>query len=305
MPLHTHVRAVRSFNRFYTRKIGLLAEGHLNSPFSLAEVRVLYELAHRNAPVAADIARDLGLDTGYLSRILQRFRKRGLVARTRSARDGRQSHLALTPKGKRIFQALDRTTNREVGAMIQQVSPGGQARLVHAMETIIAALGGRTAAPPVVFRSHRPGDIGWVVHRHGVLYAQEHGWDERFEAAVAGIAARFIQNFDPERERCWIAERAREIVGSVFLVRESDSVARLRLLLVEPAVRGQGIGHRLVDECIRFARRRGYQQIILTTESTLKAAQHVYEKAGFQLVSEARHATFGVPMTGQTWVLSL
>ena len=300
------VGAVRRFNRFYTRKIGLLGEGHLRSPFSLTEVRVLYELAHRAAPVASEIGKDLGLDAGYLSRILRNFRQRGLVKRTRSESDGRQSRLALTAKGKAAFEPLDRAASREIGAMLKPLPAVEQAQVVAAMRTISRTLGGETGLEAgVVLRRHRPGDIGWVVHRHGVLYAQEQGWDERFEAVVAEISARFVQNFDPRRERCWIAERDGEILGSVFLVRESEVVARLRLLLVEPAARGLGIGKRLVTECIRFARRAGYRQVVLLTESTLKTAQHIYEKAGFRLVREEEHSHFGFPVLGQTWELEL
>ncbi|HLK48280.1 MAG TPA: bifunctional helix-turn-helix transcriptional regulator/GNAT family N-acetyltransferase [Bryobacteraceae bacterium] len=300
------VEAIRRFNRFYTRKIGLLGEGHLDSPFSLTEVRVLYELAHRDGAVAAEIGKDLGLDPGYLSRILQRFRKRGLVARTRSKKDARQSRLALTAKGKAVFRPLDRAANREIGALWKQVPPAERPRVVEAMRVMAQALRGEgEPAAAVMLRPHRPGDIGWVVHRHGILYAQEQGWDERFEAVVAEIAARFVHNFDPQRERCWIAERAGEILGSVFLVRESDTVARLRLLLVEPSARGLGLGKRLVDECIGFARRARYRQMVLLTESTLKPAQHIYEKAGFRLVEEKEHWEFGIPVIGQTWQLEL
>jgi DNA-binding MarR family transcriptional regulator/predicted N-acetyltransferase YhbS len=300
------VQAVRRFNRFYTRRIGLLREGHLNSPFSLTEVRVLYELAHRQAPVAVEIGKDLGLDAGYLSRILLGFGKRGLVKRTRSERDARQAHLTLTPKGRAVLRPLDRAASQEIGALLKQLPPGEEARVIEAMRVIARALGGPAARDArIVFRQHRPGDIGWVVHRHGVLYAREQGWDERFEAVVAEIAARFVHNFNPRRERCWIAERGGEIVGSVFLVRESDDVARLRLLLVEPAVRGLGIGKRLVQHCLRFARRAGYRKIVLLTETTLETAQHIYQKAGFRLVAELQHGEFGFPVVGQTWELNL
>ena len=300
------VRAIRHFNRFYTRKIGLLGEGHLQSSYSLTEVRVLYELAHRAAPVASEIAKDLGLDAGYLSRILRNFRQRGLVKRQRSESDGRQSHLALTPRGKAAFRPLDRAASQEIGAMLKPLAAGERGQVVTAMRTITRALGGGSEPKAaVVLRRHRPGDIGWVVHRHGVLYAEEQGWDERFEAVVAEIAARFVQNFDPRRERCWIADRDGEILGSVFLVRESEAVARLRLLLVEPAARGLGIGKRLVAECIRFARRAGYRQIVLLTESTLKTAQHIYKNAGFRLVREEEHSHFGFPVMGQTWEVDL
>src|SRR5579871_3128754 len=304
-PQETPVQAVRRFNRFYTRKIGLLSEGHLDSQFSLTQVRVLYELAHRQDAVAAEIGKDLGLDAGYLSRILLGFAKRGLVKRTRSARDARQAQLTLTRKGRSVFQPLNRAASREIGALLKQIPPREQTRVVEAMRVIARALGGHRSPEPVVLRPHRPGDIGWVVHRHGILYSQDQGWDERFEAVVAEIAARFVHNFNPRRERCWIAERAGEIVGSVFLVRESDAVARLRLLPVEPSARGLGLGKRLVDECIGFARRARYRQMVLLTESTLKPAQHIYEKAGFRLVEEKEHWEFGIPVIGQTWQLEL
>lgn len=305
-PQETPVQAIRRFNRFYTRKIGLLSEGHLDSRFSLTEVRVLYELAHREAPVAAEIGKDLGLDAGYLSRILLGFTKSGLVKRTRSARDARQSQLTLTRKGRSVFQPLDRAASQEISGLLKQIPPGEQARVVEAMRIIARAFKGQIPPDPrFVLRPHQPGDIGWVIHRHGVLYSQEQGWDERFEAVVAEIAARFVHNFNPRRERCWIAERGGEAVGSVFLVRESDTVARLRLLLVEPSARGLGIGKRLVEECIRFAKQAGYRQMVLLTESTLKAAQHIYEKAGFRLVREQTHSEFGTPVVGQTWALDL
>ena len=300
------VRAVRRFNRFYTHKIGLLGEGHLRSPFSLTEVRVLYELAHRAAPVAAEIGKDLGLDAGYLSRILRNFRQRGLVKRTRSESDGRQSRLELTPRGKAAFQPLDRAASREIGALLKPLPVIERGRVVTAMRTITHALGGDTGPEAaVVLRRHRPGDMGWVVHRHGVLYAQEQGWDERFEAVVAEIAARFVQNFDPRRERCWIAERDGEILGSVFLVRESEVLARLRLLLVEPAARSLGIGRRLVEECIRFARAKGYRTLTLWTNDVLVSARRIYQAAGFQLVQEERHHSFGQDLVGQNWDLDL
>lgn len=306
MPLEIQVRAVRAFNRFYTRQIGLLREGYLTSRFSLTEVRVLYELAHREIAIASEIASDLDLDAGYLSRILERFRKLGLVRRIRSERDGRQQHLELTKKGSSTFQPLDEAANTEIAALLRRIPNAERNRVVTAMTTIFQALS--APAPPaakIILRSHRPGDIGWVIHRHGVLYAQEQGWDERFEALVAGIAAQFIHNLDPQRERCWIAERDGEIVGSVFLMRESDKVARLRLLLVEPSARGCGLGACLVDECVRFARRSGYHRITLWTQGNLVAARKLYTKAGFRLVHEEEHTKFGIPLIGQTWQLEL
>ena len=303
-----NVSAVRRFNRFYTRRIGVLEEGHLHSPFSLAEVRVLYELAHREDPTAAELAKELGLDAGYLSRILRRFEQRGLVGRTPSAADGRQSHLRLADAGRETFATLNARSSDEIAAMLAPLSPAEQRRLVEAMGVIERLLGaGAEPRTPYVLRPHQPGDIGWVISRHGALYAQEYGFDERFEALVAEIAAHFLRHFDPRRERCWIAERGGESVGSVFLVRHPDAegVAKLRLLLVEPSARGLGIGARLVDECVRFARRAGYRTITLWTQSMLHAARRIYEQAGFRLVREDPHHSFGHDLVGETWELEL
>jgi len=300
------VAAVRAFNRFYTRRIGALGEGHLNSAFSLTEARVLYELAHRQEPVASELAADLGLDAGYLSRILLTFRKRGFLARKVSATDRRQSHLLLTQKGRKQFAPLDRGAAQAVAAMLEPLSPEQQGTLVEAMRAIEQLLGGRPESKaPYLLRPHQPGDIGWVIHRHGVIYAREYGYGELFEALVAEIAAKFLQNFDSRRERCWIAEKEGKIVGSVFLVKQSAEAAKLRLLLVEPAARGLGIGRRLVDECIRFARQAGYRTITLWTQAELHAAQHIYEKAGFRMVREQPHQDFGIPLTGQIWEMAL
>ena len=300
------VEAIRRFNRFYTKQIGVLHEGLLGSQFSLTEVRVLYELAHREIPTATALAKELDLDPGYLSRILRRFETRRLVGKRASTTDGRQSLLSLTPRGRKVFAPLNARSHREVAAMLGPLSATEQRHLLSAMETIERLLGDRpTPQVPYLLRPHQPGDMGWVIHRHGVLYAQEYGWDERFEALVAEIAARFIQHFDPQRERCWIAERAGEIVGSVFLVKKSKTVAQLRLLLVEPAARGLGIGGRLVDECIRFSRQARYRKIVLWTNSVLHAARHIYEETGFRLVHEEPHHSFGHDLIGETWELKL
>ena len=297
-----YTEAVRSFNRFYTRQIGLLRKGYLDSPFSLAEVRILYELAHRDQSTATELSKELGMDAGYLSRTLLSFRKRGLIERRASAKDARQSHLSLTKKGRRAFAPLDKKSQTEIAAMLAQLSAAEQKRLIGAMRTVEQLLGGLSDRNTAyVLRAHRPGDMGWVIHRHGALYAQEYGWDERFEALVAEIAAKFIQNFDSRCERCWIAEKDGAIVGSVFLVRKSDRVAKLRLLLVEPDARGLGIGNRLVAECIRFAREKGYRKITLWTQSVLHAARHIYQKAGFKLVHEEAHHSFGYDLVAQTW----
>jgi len=302
-PTDPNINAVRSFNRFYTRHIGVLREGLLKSPFSLAEVRVLYEIAHREQPTATELCRDLGLDPGYLSRILSKLEKRGLVSKCASQSDGRQSLLGLTARGRKTFATLDTRQSAEVAAMLRPVPPPGQARLVLAMHSIETVLGARPEPKtPYILRSHQPGDMGWVVHRHGALYAQEYGYDERFEALVAEIVAKFIQHFDARRERCWIAEKDGEIVGSVFVVKKSKTAAKLRLLLVEPSARGLGIGKRLVDECLRFARQAGYKKMVLWTQSELPAARHIYQQAGFSLVQETPHCDWGRDdLVSQVW----
>jgi DNA-binding MarR family transcriptional regulator/GNAT superfamily N-acetyltransferase len=303
------VQTVRRFNRFYTKQIGVLNDGLLQSPFSLAEVRVLYEVAHRERPTAVQLANELALDDGYLSRILRTFRKRGLIARTPAETDRRQRLLALTPRGRSVFASLNARSDNQVATMLRELSPSDQDRLVDAMRTIESLLLRDGSAPadraPYLLRQHRPGDMGWVVYRHGVLYSQEYGWDERFEALVAGIVAQFIEQFDPKRERCWIAEKDGDNVGSVFLVKHTTAVAKLRLLLVEPTARGLGIGQRLVDECVRFARQAGYRKITLWTNSVLHAARRIYERTGFVLVKEEPHRHFGEGLVGQTWDLRL
>jgi DNA-binding MarR family transcriptional regulator/GNAT superfamily N-acetyltransferase len=302
----SHIEAVRRFNRLYTRQIGVLNEGLLNSSFSLTEVRVLYELANGDSSTATELGNKLGLDAGYLSRILRGFQDNSLIERTPAEADARQMVLSLTDKGHREFKPLDKASDAEVAAMLTKMSGEEQRQLLGAMQRIERLLQLEPPANgPFVLRPHQPGDMGWVVHRHGVLYAQEYGWDERFEALVAEIAAEFIQNFDPKRERCWIAERDAEIVGSVFLVKKDDEIAKLRLLLVEPKSRGLGIGKRLVDECIRFAKHVGYQKITLWTQSNLTAARRIYEESGFQLVSQQKHKSFGKELVAETWDKSL
>ena len=300
------VDAVRRFNRFYTKQIGVLHEGLLGSPFSLTEVRVLYELAHRESPTATELGKELGLDPGYLSRIVRGFTTRGLVKKTTSKADGRQSLLSLTARGRSTFAPLDARSSREVLAVLSRLPAADQRRLIAAMRTIESLLGERPEPKvPYVLRPHQPGDMGWVIHRHGVLYAQEYGWDETFEALVAEIASAFIRDFDPKRERCWIVEREGEVVGSVFLVKRSARVAKLRLMYVEPTARGLGIGSRLVGECVRFARQVGYRKITLWTNRVLVAARHIYKKAGFLLVAGEPHHSFGHDLIGETWELEL
>jgi DNA-binding MarR family transcriptional regulator/N-acetylglutamate synthase-like GNAT family acetyltransferase len=298
-----NIHAIRAFNRFYTRQIGVLREGLLKSPFSLTELRVLYEIAHRERPTATELCQQLGLDPGYLSRILRGFEKRGLIRKSASQADGRQSLLELTARGKETFSALDARQSEEVAAMLSQLPTAEQSRLVQAMRVIETVLGDRSESKTsYILRTHQPGDIGWVVHRHGVLYAQEYGYDETFEALVAEIAAKFIQHFDPKRERCWIAEQDGEIAGSVFLVKKSKTVAKLRLLLVEPSARGLGIGKRLVDECLRFARQVRYKKMVLWTQSELPAARHIYQEAGFRLIQQKKHQSWGRDdLVSQVW----
>ena len=304
--LDTRVDAVRRFNRFYTKQIGVLQEGLLGSQFSLTEVRVLYELAHRKQPTATELGKELGLDPGYLSRILRGFQGRGLVERTPSKSDGRQSLLLLTERGRKTFAPLNARSHDEIASVLGTLSAEEQNRLIGAMHTIEGLLGPRPEPKlPYLLRPHQPGDIGWIIHRHGALYAQEYGWDETFEALVGEIAAKFIKEFDPKREGCWIAERDGEIVGSVFLVKKSARVAKLRLMYVEPKARGLGIGSRMVQECIRFARHVGYRKITLWTNSVLVAARHIYKKAGFRLVAEEPHHSFGHDLVGETWELKL
>jgi DNA-binding MarR family transcriptional regulator/GNAT superfamily N-acetyltransferase len=307
-----HRDAIRAFNRFYTRQIGVLDEHLLGSPFSLTEMRVLYELAHRAAPTATELGRDLGLDAGYLSRILRRFEARRLLRRAPSPDDGRQSRLALTTAGRRAFAPLEKRARLQVGAMLGRLPGAHRNQVVGAMDTIQrllepqSAVSAQGTTEPYVLRSQQSGDMGWVVHRHGALYRQEWGYNHEFEALVARIVADFLDRFDATRERCWIAERDGAIVGSVFLVKKSATVAKLRLLLVEPSARGLGLGRRLVDECIRFARETGYRKITLWTQSELTAARQIYERAGFELTGRKRHDSFGKKnLIAETWDLKL
>ena len=299
------IEAVRHFNRDYTRRIGVLREGLLDSPFSLTQARVLYELAHREEPTATALGQELGLDAGYLSRILSAFARRGLVARRPSKTDGRQSHLRLTARGRQVFGKLDAASADEVRGLLAPLSAADQDRLVSAMRTIEDVFGAARSARSLRIRAPRPGDMGWVIHRHGEVYDQEWGWGEGFEALVAEIVVKFMADRDPRRERAWIAELDGQRVGSIFLVAKSKTVAKLRLLLVEPSARGFGVGQRLVDECIRFARRAGYREIVLWTQSILDPARHIYAKAGFQIVGQEPNHEFGQGLTSETWSLKL
>ena len=304
--LTQHVEAVRRFNRFYTRQIGVLQEGLLGSSFSLAEARVLYELAHQDGPTASELRGALGIDPGYLSRILRGFRRRGLVDQRAAAGDGRRRHLSLTRSGRAAFAPLDRRTHDEIAAVLRRLSPGDQRRLIDGMrdiETLVAA-GPRDRAP-YLLRPPRPGDLGWVIHRHGAVYAREYGYDEGFEALVARVVAAYVEELDPRRDRCWIAEVDGANAGSIFLVKKSRTIGQLRLLLVEPEARGLGIGGRLVAECVRTARQLGYRALTLWTQSELLAARRLYRQAGFRLVARERHRSFGRDLVGETWELAL
>ncbi|MDO8398180.1 MAG: helix-turn-helix domain-containing GNAT family N-acetyltransferase [Bradyrhizobium sp.] len=297
-----HVSAVRAFNRFYTRKLGVLDQQLLKSPFSLSEARVLYELAHREDAAAKEIGIELGLDPGYLSRIVQKFDEDGLITRKPLASDRRQYRLGLTAKGRQAFAKLERSSHDEVAAMLAALPGGDSARLVGAMTTIERLLGESRVPPqPAILRNPRPGDMGWVVQSHGSLYAREYGFDSSFEGLVAEIAGKFLTSFDASRERCWIADIDGVQVGSVFLVRQSDDIAKLRLLLVDPAGRGQGLGQRLVGECIAFAQACGYRKITLWTQSILVAARKIYQDQGFVLVATEPHRSFGQSLIGETW----
>jgi len=304
-PLARRVAAVRQFNRFYTRQIGVLGD-YLDSPFSLTEARVLYELAHRDGPTAGALAAELGVDAGYLSRILRRFEQRGFLLRARSKADGRRAHLTLTARGRKAFAPLDARSRQEVAALLGRLPAARQQRLVetlHTVEELLDVTGERPG--PYLLRTHQPGDLGWVVHRHAVLYAEEYGFNEDFEALVARVVAEFVRRFDPRRDHCWIAEKNGAPVGSVFCVHRSARVAQLRLLLVEPSARGSGLGARLVEECIRFARRAGYRTLTLWTNSVLLAARRIYQAAGFRRVRSERHRSFGQKLVGETWELPL
>ncbi|UTD25834.1 helix-turn-helix domain-containing GNAT family N-acetyltransferase [Bradyrhizobium sp. WD16] len=300
------VDAVRDFNRRYTRIIGVLDQHLLASPFSLTEARVLYEIAQRELPSASEIGAALNLDAGYLSRILQRFTEDELVSRTAGATDRRQQRLKLTARGRAAFGQLEAASRASIGRMLEPLSEGDRERLLAALATVTRLLDdGAPAEAAVVLRPPRPGDMGWVVERHGAVYAETYGWDSGFEALVAEIVAQYLKSFDPAREACWIAEVDGERAGSIFLVRHSDTVAKLRLLLVEPSARGRGVGRRLVQECIAFARARGYRKIMLWTQSMLTEARALYAAAGFVKIASDPHRSFGHDLVGETWELEL
>jgi DNA-binding MarR family transcriptional regulator/ribosomal protein S18 acetylase RimI-like enzyme len=338
MPISSaEIARVRAFNRDYTRRIGVLSEGLLDSPYSLTEVRVMYEIAQRRDVTAGELADELELDRGYLSRMLKGFEAKKLLARTTSVADGRRQHLRLTPAGKQVFAPLERRSRQQVRAMLTALDDHRRRAVLEAMEVIQSAFGDsgeagapgspsapggpadpsktlgslalrthdRTAGAQVSLRPHRPGDMGWVIQRHGELYCQEYGWNEDFEALVAGVAVDFIRNFDSSRERCWIAEREGRRLGCIFLVAKDTTTAKLRLLLVEPDARGLGIGRTLVTECVRFARTAGYQKIVLWTQENLTAARRLYSEAGFRKTAEEAHHSFAHDLVAETWELEL
>ncbi len=304
------VATVRRFNRFYTRQIGVLRKTFLDSPYSLGEARVLYEIASGRSPTASDVGRALDLDAGYLSRLLRNFEKRGLILRKASPRDARQSHLALTARGVKAYAPLERRSQHDTSAMLDRLARDDQARLIAAMQTIETLLGGssETEKPSersYILRAPRPGDFGWIVKRHAEIYAREYQWLAPFEGVCAQIVADFVNNYDAARERCWIAEMNGENVGTVMVVKDKAKVARLRLLLVDPKARGLGLGARLTDEAIRFARKAGYAKMTLWTHSVLTAARHIYQKAGFKLMRSEKHESWGQPVVSEFWDLEL
>jgi DNA-binding MarR family transcriptional regulator/GNAT superfamily N-acetyltransferase len=297
------VDAVRRFNRFYTGRIGILPEDYLGSSHTLAEARVIFELGTRTAASATELGRDMELDLGYLSRLLQGLKRRGVLQAKAAPEDARRRVLTLTAQGQRTFQALDARSRKEIGERLSGLSAPDRTALVQAMGTVRTVLSG--AKGEITLRRHRPGDMGYVVGAHGRLYFEEYGWDERFEALVAGIVAEYVTHYDSKRERCWIAEMDGVPVGSVFLKKQAEKTAKLRLLLVDPPARGCGLGRRRVAECIAFARAAGYRRIVLWTQSNLAAARHLYQEAGFHLVKAYRHREFGYDLTGEFWALQL
>ena len=301
------ISTIRKFNRLITRRIGALREGLLHSPYSLTESRIIFEIAKLDTLTASDLAKELGLDAGYISRILSNLEQKEIIEKVRSEQDARQRILHLTPKGQNAFELLDQRSHDEITELLNELSERDQQRLINAMHTIEDILEGKGLkySEPYFLRQHEAGDMGSIVHKHGVSYAEEYGWDERFEALVSQIVADFINNFKPNIERCWIAEIDGEVVGSIFVVQHTETVAKLRLLLVDPKARGLGLGTRLVKEAIRFAKRAGYKKLVLWTNSVLIEARHIYKKTGFQLVAEEKHHSFGHDLIGETWELIL
>jgi len=304
------IALVRAFNRDYTRRIGVLGEALLESPYSLTEARVIYEIAQRPEVTARELAADLDLDRGYLSRILKRFTQQKLLMQSASAEDGRRRNLTLTAAGKRSFAQLDRRSRQQVADMLSGLDSTRRQAVLTGMQSVQRALEGTGRTEPggsaeVVYRAHRPGDMGWVVQRHGELYFQEYGWDETFEALVAEIASEFIRRLDADRERCWVAEKDGRRVGCIFLVAGEAGAAKLRLLLVEPEARGLGIGRRLIAECVEFARAAHYSRVVLWTQESLAAARHLYSQASFHRTAAEPHRSFGHDLVGETWERTL
>jgi len=299
------VAAVRRFNRFYTRAIGVLDRAYLGGPYTVTEARVLYEIAQDDGVTPGAICAALALDAGYVSRIVARYEREGLVARTRSPSDGRSFVLRLTPAGREAFAALDARSAAKAGELVDRLAPDAQAKLAAALDMAQALLEPSAAPAPAVLRPHRPGDMGWVIEQHALIYGREYGWGAGIEAVTARICADFLEKHDPARERCWIGERGGERIGSVFLVNETDDVARLRLLLLTPGARGLGLGRRLVEDCVAFAREAGYREIVLWTHAVLTAARAIYASVGFEIVETWTHDEFGKPEVSETWRLTL
>jgi DNA-binding MarR family transcriptional regulator/GNAT superfamily N-acetyltransferase len=295
------IRRIREFNRFYTSVIGVLEEGLLHTPYSLTEARIIFELAQRDSTEVGELRRVVGLDAGYLSRVLTRFERAGLLTKQRSPEDGRRQLLSLTDAGRELFATLDARSTEEIHTLLAPLAGEDRRRLIDAMDTIHTVLGNEQRSNSFVLRAPQPGDLGWVVQRHGELYAEEYGWDATFEALVAGIVAGYAADHDPARESAWIAEVDGQRAGCVFCVRKDETTAQLRLLLVEPRTRGMGVGSRLVEECLRFARRARYAEIMLWTNSVLEDARRIYQRAGFELREEAPHHSFGHDLVEQIW----
>lgn len=307
--LRLRAEALRRFNRAHTSLVGLLQQAYLDSGFSLTEVRVIYEIANRDGLTITDLARDLILDNGYLSRLVRGLKDRQLITSVVSQADGRQQILALTAEGAELYTSLANRSQSEMMQLISGLEEQDQRSLMAALQsasTLLARASGRPVPTPVVtLRSHRPGDMGWVIAAHGRIYATEFGWDHTFEAMVADIAAAFLRDFDPEWEHCWMAEIDGVPVGSVTVVRKLPEEAQLRLLIIDPSARGLRLGERMVEECIRFATAKGYGKLVLWTNDSLHAARRIYQKAGFRLVEEEPHHSFGVDLVGQNWELDL
>ncbi len=303
-PSDSEIASVRQFNRFHTRLVGALSDRLLASDYSLPQVRILYEIANARPdapPSARELGKALRMDTGYLSRIVSGLEGEGLVMRTPSSDNAKRLALTLTDRGRALFNGLNAASAEEVAALLAPLSKSERGQLVGAMHRIRRLLGGGPDDRTFILRNPQPGDLGWITHRQGMLYAREYGWDWTFEALVAEIVGQFVKEFVPDRERCWIAEMEGEVVGSVFVVRQDDETAKLRLLYVDPAARGRGLGRRLVEECIRFAQAKGYKRMVLWTNDILISARRIYEAAGFTLIEEEPHHSFGKDLVGQIW----